>query len=831
VAKTHYLQSSFTAGVLDPRLAARTDVRQFYQGMSVGRNVVTVPMGGVKRRPGLRYVLTLPADIQPVATAITITAPNGGTAANANDVFRSTVVLTTTNLSTTNPYVVVQYDLGSAKEIFLAAVRDIKVTAGSASSEFLIQFSNDASSWTVLPNPQDGGPSTFEVVDTIPSSYVRGVLGSTVTARYWRVVRISGSALPDLGTAKAQLSEFTLYETTPTLSAVRLIPFERSDTERYVIALNGGFATVVGADGAIVCIVPTDYARVDLADIDAAQSADTMVIVHEDYAPARLVRESSTNWQLSALEFVGLPQYDFDDASSPAPTSEVQTLVFTSFAEGNTFQLELNGARTGPIAYQPTSTSTTAENIRRALQKLYTVGFTGVSVEHTSGTTYTVTFAEESADNYDLMIGTTLTGSGTIAAATTTNGVARREPVWSATRGYPRTVTFHEGRLWFGGTRSLLQAYLASVVNDPFNFETGEGLADDAIFGLLNTAQLNSITAIKSGRFLHMFTTGGEFRFTASPISPSDMPRNQTEYGTAKIRPVSVDGSILYVQRTRKVLRDFLYSYEEDAYSSAPLSVLASHLLTNVVDVTAWQGSDDDDANYVFLVNGDGTIAVYNTLRSQEISAFTTWDTHGTFKAVGAAGADRYFAVQRSVNGANVQYLEIADDSYFTDSSVQHPGNGVGATFPVVNLTGESVRVRADDFVLDAVTVNSSGNVVLSTPPAATFEAGLDFTVEITTMPLNSDFGNGGNYLRKKRIVKMRCHVYRSLGLRYNGRPLADRFFDQNSFDTAPEPYTGVHSLEESSNWDEGPLTQTFTQVDPLPLHLLGVDFTVESAA
>ena len=30
----------------------------------------------------------------------------------------------------------------------------------------------------------------------------------------------------------------------------------------------------------------------------------------------------------------------------------------------------------------------------------------------------------------------------------------RREDIWSATRGYPRTVSFHEGRLWFGrGTR------------------------------------------------------------------------------------------------------------------------------------------------------------------------------------------------------------------------------------------------------------------------------------------------------------------------------------------------------------------------------------------
>lgn len=819
--KTHYLQSAFTAGVLDPRLHARTDVAQYYQGMSVGRNVVTVPMGGVKRRPGLKFVLRLPDKLARVSSGITPTATNGGTAANADDDSRATVVTTTNNLSTTNPYVVIHFDLGSAKAIEIAEVRDISITAGTSASEFSIQFSTDNVSWSLFG-------AVFGTVDTDARSYARGTMGNATTARYWRVARQSGSALPDLGAAKAQLSGFNLYEAGSTLSEVRNIPFERSDSERYLVVLTDGFATVV-QNGAIAAIVPTDYASADLADIDAAQSADTMVIVHEDYEPLRLVREAATNWQLYSIPFTNVPQVDYDDASSPTPTSEVQTVTFTGFAEGNTFQLELNGARTGAIAYQPTSTATTAENMRRALQKLYTVGFTGVSVAFSAGTTYNVTFAGESADNYDLMVGTTLTGTGTIACATTTNGVPRREDIWSATRGYPRTVSFHEGRLWFGGTRSLPQAYLGSVVNDFFNFDTGEGLDDDAVFGLLNTAQLNAITGIRSGRFLHVFTTGGEFRFTASPIRPSDVPRNQTEYGTAKVRPVSIDGAIVYVQRTRKVLRNYLYRYEEDAYSSAPLSVLAPHLINGVVDVAAWQGSDDDDANYVFIVNSDGTVAVYNTLRSQEIDAFTEWTTDGLFKAVGVSGVDRYFSVRRTINGSDVLYLEIADDDYYTDAGLKAVADGGFFT----HLIGEDVRVRADGFVLSTVTVNSSGNVIITDDyePSGDIEAGLNFVPTVTTMPLSSDFGNGANFLRKKRIVHARCYVYETLGLLYNDRPLADRYYDQDTFDEAATPYTGLLSLEESSNWDEGPLTQTFSQEDPLPMHILGIDFTLESAA
>jgi hypothetical protein len=42
-------------------------------------------------------------------------------------------------------------------------------------------------------------------------------------------------------------------------------------------------------------------------------------------------------------------------------------------------------------------------------------------------------------------------------------------------------------------------------------------------------------------------------------------------------------------------------------------------------------------------------------------------------------------------------------------------------------------------------------------------------------------------------------------------------------------PFTGVHTLTDSTNWDlsEEKLVE-FTQVDPLPLELLAVDIQIE---
>ena len=55
------LQTNFNAGEIDPLLAARTDIEQYFQGAGRLRNVFVVPQGGVKRRPGTEFLADLGA--------------------------------------------------------------------------------------------------------------------------------------------------------------------------------------------------------------------------------------------------------------------------------------------------------------------------------------------------------------------------------------------------------------------------------------------------------------------------------------------------------------------------------------------------------------------------------------------------------------------------------------------------------------------------------------------------------------------------------------------------------------------------------------------------
>lgn len=830
MSSSHVVQSSFLSGVLDPRASARIETDAYNSGLLRGINIEPIHLGGVRRRRGLRYRATLPNQLTRISSGVTITAPNGGTTANANDDDESTLVTTTVNMGTTNPYVVVHYDLGSAKAVLFADILLAATTTGVFAT-LGIEYSTDNVTWTSMV------PATlYSTDDTARSFRAEG----PVTARYWRVARRGGT---DLGTAKVNLAGFNLWQDSGTVSAGRVKAFEVSTSERYVVAFTDRTASVF-SNGALVMRQPTPYASADVGDLDVAPNAETMVIVHEDYAPRFLIRETVTEFQCFPIDFDAIPEIDFADASSPTPTSDVQTIVFTAGNVGDTFQIHLDGARSAAIAHAGDN-ATTANNIAREVQKLWTVkGFSGVTAENTGVSTFVVTLANESADAYGTMTVVPVTGTLAATVTHTTTGVARREPVWSAARGYPRTVEFYEGRLYFGGTQSKQQSLVASQVNNILHLEVGEGLDDDPIFVTLNGNRLNAIQGLFGGRSLQIFTSGGEYRYAkeqGAPITPGDAPVNQTQNGAAKIRPVSIDGATIYVQRNLKSIRDFRFDYTENAYNSLGVSALAPHLIYDVQDMAAWNGSASDEISLVLVVNGtnpstdddafqNGTVAVFNSRKEASIQAWTIWTTDGLFKSVCTILEDMFFLVQRTLNGTTVLMLEQGDPTFYTDCAIRVTNSPAStAVSGLGHLNGEECRVRADGFVLANVTPAAGAATIQRA--SLDVEVGLNWTPEATPMPLQTIMPEGSNLMRKKRVVKIHAKVRKTLGLLVNGRPLPDRYFDTNNFDEAATPYSGVHVLEESTNWDQRQdKLITFTQVDPLPMELLGIDIQVESS-
>jgi len=419
------------------------------------------------------------------------------------------------------------------------------------------------------------------------------------------------------------------------------------------------------------------------------------------------------------------------------------------------------------------------------------------------------------------------TGVWSISALTLTNIPTHdygsgAEAVISATRGWPRVCTFYEARLWFAGLKGRPQTILGSKTNDFYNFDAGTGLADEALYDTLDTDQINPIVNIFPGRQLQVFTEGGEFSNTSSPITPADSSwTRHTNYGSkSNVRPDTMDGSTLYIDRSGRNLREFIFSFTEDAYTSQSSSTLAYDIINAPVDLTTVRGTEEDISNFVLLVNGDGTMAVFNTLRIEEVAGWTRWDTQGTFKSAESVYDDLYFIVSRD----NGYFLEKAVPTVYSDSHIS-----VGAGGPTItglsHLEGQTVQIIADGSVMQDQVV--TGGEVTTERTFTTASVGLGYNSNIELLPIAPATKAGNSVNKEKRILKTRVRIHNTLNMKIDGKIVPFRKFGLGVLDTVPELFTGI---KEMRHLGYGNLQNTTISSDTAtPFHVLLVESEVQT--
>ena len=379
---------------------------------------------------------------------------------------------------------------------------------------------------------------------------------------------------------------------------------------------------------------------------------------------------------------------------------------------------------------------------------------------------------------------------------------AGAEPVISAGRGWPECGTFHDGRLWLAGLRSRPSTALASKVAQYFDFDAGTGLDDQALNVTIDSDQVNAIHQIRSGRALQMFTTGAEFAVTVDPpITPKNINlQEQTRRGIKRFTPtVEVDGAVLFIQRGGKALRQFLFEQVEQAYRSDLLSLLAPHLIRDPVDMAARKGSAQDDADHVLLVNPDGAMAVLTTLRAQEVTAFTRWETAGQIRAACAlASGEVFFA---TVRNGQVR-VEQWDEGRLLDNGTVATGSGITTVAGLAHLEGQAVRLLLDG--ADHGTAIVAGGQVALPRAADRAEVGLDVPLRVLPMFFEPRHPSGPLIGGKSRVVKATCRV-RNTGLfAMRGTAVVLRIAGTDpapALGTAPPIVTGDLTVRGMTGW------------------------------
>lgn len=591
-------------------------------------------------------------------------------------------------------------------------------------------------------------------------------------------------------------------------NGVRLIEFEFSTSDSYMLCFthnrmyifkNGTLITNINGTGnPFLSTSGVGLTGARLNNIVWTQSADTLIVVHPNVAPIEIVRGASDSlWTAGAVVFDSIPKYAF----TISVTNPAATLT--------------------PSAVSGKVTLTASASV-------FTSGAVGQYINATpQGRAKIVRF--NSGTSVDAITEFPFFNTSAIASGSW-DYESGYENVWSSTVGWPRSVTFHEGRLYFGGSRSRPSTIWGSKVGLFFDFDATEGLDDDAVEATLDTNTFNAIVDIISGRDLQVFTTGGEFYVPQNgldPITPTNFfvktaSRNGTQQG---VRVQQLESGTLFIQRQGKSLNEFAYTDTQATYVTQKISLLAGHLLKGPSRLALRRSVATDENDLLLITNTqDGTMAVFSLLRAQNViapSEFITVD--GAYIDVSVDISTIYTVVRRNVNGANQYYVEIFDNSLLTDCAKS--GTGVVTTVAMPHLVSETVNILEDGTVQANQVVPSGGTVTLPRATVSSYEIGLPIAVEARTMPVDLKLQTGTRLGFKKRIVEVNALVVDTQHMKINGTLIPFRAFGE-ILDKPVAEFTGTKVLHGILGYSQEAKI-TISQDIPLKMTLLGMEYKV----
>jgi hypothetical protein len=587
-------------------------------------------------------------------------------------------------------------------------------------------------------------------------------------------------------------------------NGVRLVSFQFSVTDSYMLCFthqrmhvikNGAVvANINGSGNNFLALASLTSDMVD--DMCWTQSADTLIVVHPDLPPLRITRTTDSAWTATAITFDSIPKYAFNLAlTNPAAT------LTPSAVSGNITLTASAGVFTSGHVNQ--YINATPQGRAKIVQFVSSTVVNAIT-EYPFFSTAAI-----ASGSWELETG--------------------YENVWSGTKGYPRTVTFHEGRLYFGGSKSRPSTIWGSKIGLFFEFEATESLDDDAVEATLDTNDLNVITDIISARDFQVFTSGGEFFVPqpgTDPVTPltftfKNVSRNGIKAGT---RVQSVDSGSVYIQRQGKSLNEFVFTDTQATYITQRISLLSGHLMKNPQRVALRKASNTEEADLLLMTNtDDGSMAVFSMMRAQSITSPSEFTTDGEFIDVGVDVNSIYAVTKRTFDGTARYFVELFGFEYFTDCAFVG-ANASGATgLPHV---AKSLNVICDGVPQSNETVSAGGAVTFDRPSTTSFEVGLPIAVFVKTMPVEMRLQTGYRLGFKKRIVEINAVVNDTQHMVINNQPVAFRLFDNAMLD-APEPeFTGIKRVNGVLGYSREQAIEV-SQNLPLKMNLLGLDYRV----
>lgn len=256
---------------------------------------------------------------------------------------------------------------------------------------------------------------------------------------------------------------------------------------------------------------------------------------------------------------------------------------------------------------------------------------------------------------------------------------------------------------------------------------TSEVLDDNAIVVRLNARRMSRIRwIVDDERGLLTGTGTGEWVLrpgdSDEPITARNVrARQSTSRGSAAIEPVRVDKQTLFIQASRRSLREHAYVFEADGYKSPSMSLFASHLGNPRFIQMDYAG---EPYSNIWIRRDDGSLVALTYLREENVVG---WHRH----ALGGDGVVEslcvipsiteladipWLIVTRTINGQSRRYIErmrnhwdfgdTLDTAHFVDCGVRYQGAASTEIYGLSHLEGVTVAGLADGVPFTALVID-----------------------------------------------------------------------------------------------------------------------------
>ena len=491
------------------------------------------------------------------------------------------------------------------------------------------------------------------------------------------------------GSAARRPGSTFIAEVKTSSAKTRLIPFEFSTTQTYMLEFGNQYMRVYKDKGQVLSggsafEISTPYLTAELFDIKFAQSADVMYITHPSHPVKKLSRTGHTSWTLVSCSFTKGPMQDANITDTTLNPG--QSAVGTGVSLVASAVTGINGGS----GFQSTDV--------------------GRFVFLNSG--YAKITAVADTTNATIEILTALSSASATADW--------RLGAFSDTTGHPSCVTFFEQRLVFAGTTEQPQTIFFSRSGDYENMDANIGgtvADDDAIIYTIASNQVNAIRFMTATRTLIIGTAGGEFTVSGGSVDTAITPTNilikkQSNHGSANVDAIAVGNATLFLQRAKRKIRELAYNFDVDGYIAPDMTILAEHISEGGLTQLAYQ---QEPNQLVYAVRGDGELVALTYQREQQVTA---WHRHifgGRFGTATITVTD--FA--NIANGTRI-VLTKSDGTTTTFTSATSATSGKFHTTSSDNQTATNIKTLIDADSDFTATVSTNVVTIKETSPLST---------------------------------------------------------------------------------------------------------------